>query len=199
MFRATTMLDKTWAFLQSLRKTKVFYVDAKTGTLLEEVHQSVYGLNYQAEREVRQLRTLPRIICLCGSTRFKDAILAASERFTMGGNIVLAPNVFGREATDEGKNTHTVLVSEAEKALLDALHFRKIDLSDRVHVVNLDGYIGRSVHNEVRYAVENDKFVTFEHPWVIPWDVHSDRPISTRYYLAAVANRIEVDRGGREE
>jgi hypothetical protein len=68
---------------------------------------------------------------------------AANRDLTLGGCIVLAPGVFrhsGDTMTDE------------QKVSLDALHFRKIDLADRVLVVNPGGYIGESTRREIEYA-----------------------------------------------
>ena len=47
---------------------------------------------------------------------------------------------------------------------LDALHLRKIDLADRVLVVNPGGYIGDSTSREIAYAQATDKPVSFTHP-----------------------------------
>lgn len=54
-------------------------------------------------------------------------------------------------------------VSEDEKAVLDALHLRKIDLADRILVVNPDGYIGESTSREIAYAKAAGKPVSFTH------------------------------------
>ena len=47
--------------------------------------------------------------------------------------------------------------------MLAALHRRKIDIADRVHIVNPDGYIGPSTASEVEYAEAAGKEVTYEH------------------------------------
>jgi hypothetical protein len=38
------------------------------------------------------------------------------------------------------------------KANLDELHLRKIDMADEILVLNVDGYVGESTSNEIRYA-----------------------------------------------
>ena len=50
------------------------------------------------------------------------------------------------------------------KEMLDELHLRKIDLSDRVEVVNPGGYIGESTANEINYALKTGKPVTYMEP-----------------------------------
>jgi len=88
--------------------------------------------------------TRPRIVCLCGSTRFRDQFAAVNRELTLAGQIVIAPGVF--------VHADDVPISDQEKASLDALHLAKIDLADEVFVVNVDGYIGSSTANEITYA-----------------------------------------------
>lgn len=95
----------------------------------------------------------PEIVCLCGSTRFKDEFVEENERLTLEGKIVLTVGIFG--------HADDVEFDDDEKEMLDALHKRKIDLADRVHVINVDGYIGDSTESEIEYAEERDIPVTY--------------------------------------
>jgi hypothetical protein len=40
---------------------------------------------------------------------------------------------------------------------MDELHFRKIDISDEIFIVNYDDYIGASTTNEIEYAKKLEK------------------------------------------
>lgn len=40
-------------------------------------------------------------------------------------------------------------------------HYRKIDLSDGIYVVNIDGHIGNSVRKEIEYAKKHNKEVIY--------------------------------------
>ena len=95
----------------------------------------------------------PLIIVLCGSTRFKREFEAATRDFSLAGHIVLSVGLFAH--ADLGGDAETVL-GEGEKARLDYLHLRKIDLADSVYVVDgeVDGrpYIGQSTAREIAYA-----------------------------------------------
>ncbi|MFB7874278.1 hypothetical protein ACFC06_03430 [Nocardia sp. NPDC056064] len=91
----------------------------------------------------------PEIVCICGSVRFADEMRKANRDLTFAGVIVVAPG-----EADE-------VVSAEQKALLDALHLRKIDLADRVLVVNPHGYIGESTRREIAYARATGKPVSF--------------------------------------
>jgi hypothetical protein len=52
-------------------------------------------------------------------------------------------------------------LTEYEKDLLGELHRIKIDLSDSIYVVNVDGYIGESVKKEIEYAKERGKEIIY--------------------------------------
>lgn len=93
----------------------------------------------------------PKIVCLCGSTKFKDTFEKVNALETIKGNIVLSVGFF----------IHQENTSEATKAALDQLHFRKIDLADEIFVLNVDGYIGESTANEITYAFIQGKPVRF--------------------------------------
>jgi hypothetical protein len=54
--------------------------------------------------------------------------------------------------------------SRLRRTALDALHLRKIDLADRVLVVNPGGYIGESTSREIAYAHATGKPISFTEP-----------------------------------
>ena len=79
------------------------------------------------------------IVCLSGSMRFFPEMLSLAALLTKQGKIVLAPF-----ATKDGN-------TDADAAL-DALHQRKIAMSEMVYVVAVDGYVGESTRREIAYA-----------------------------------------------
>lgn len=99
----------------------------------------------------------PEIVCLCGSTRFAAAMLAANRDLTLAGVIVLAPGVLAHHGPDAE-------IADGQKARLGELHLRKIDLADRVLVVNPGGYVGESTSREIAYARATGKPVSFTDP-----------------------------------
>ena len=101
----------------------------------------------------------PEIVCICGSTRFVDEMRAANRELTFAGVIVVAPGVFLR-----AEDHQDALLTNEQKAALDALHLRKIDLADRVLVVNPGGYIGESTSREIAYAHATGKPISFTDP-----------------------------------
>lgn len=95
----------------------------------------------------------PEIVCICGSVRSAEEMREANRDLTFAGVIVVAPG-----EADEA-------ISIEQKTLLDALHLRKIDLADRVLVVNPRGYIGESTRREIAYARATGKPVSFTAPF----------------------------------
>lgn len=89
----------------------------------------------------------PEIVCLCGSTRFKDAFIEATEQLTIVGKIVLSVGLFSH-VDSKYKN----VITEEVKAQLEELHKRKIDLADYILVLNVGGYIGESTRSEIEYT-----------------------------------------------
>lgn len=102
----------------------------------------------------------PEIVCICGSTRFVHEMSAANRDLTFAGAIVVAPGVFLRTEDHEADE----LITDEQKTALDALHLRKIDLADRVLVVNPGGYIGESTSREIAYAHATGKPASFTDP-----------------------------------
>lgn len=111
--------------------------------------------------------TRPEIVVLCGSTRFYDEFQQANYHLTMSGKIVLSvgfyPHAKARHGHGEG-----VGHDSTEKIALDELHKRKIDLADRVLVLNVGGYIGDSTRSEIAYATEHGKPIDWLEPLNAP-------------------------------
>jgi hypothetical protein len=81
--------------------------------------------------EVQRIK--PTIVCLCGSTWFRETFQRVNRQETLAGKIVLAPGCF--QGDDDSDWSSEV------KQRLDELHLRKIDLADEILVVNVGGYI----------------------------------------------------------
>lgn len=120
----------------------------------------------------------PKIVCLCGSTRFWKQFQEANYRETMAGNIVLTVGFYPHASQQRVKVDGCMGEQEAvvtivhphgenvgctpeEKIALDHLHFRKIDLADEVLVLNVGGYIGESTRNEINYATKMGKVIRY--------------------------------------
>ncbi|REE69657.1 hypothetical protein A8990_13254 [Paenibacillus taihuensis] len=101
-----------------------------------------------------------KIITLCGSTKFKDQFEQANAFLTLQGNIVISLAFF------EQSEGFEITAEQAE--LLGKLHFSKIDLSDEIFVIDVNGYIGSSTRREIEYANERGKGVHYYSDGVNP-------------------------------
>lgn len=103
----------------------------------------------------------PRIVCLCGSTRFYGEFQQANYDLTMQGAVVLSVGFYPHAKAEHGHG-EGVGHDSAEKVMLDELHKRKIDLADEVLVVSDEtGYFGESTAGEIAYAAACGKPVRF--------------------------------------
>lgn len=97
----------------------------------------------------------PKVVCLCGSTRFYKEFMRLNYEETMAGRIVLSVGFYPHavnEVHGEG-----VGITPEQKVALDELHKRKIDLADEILVINIGDYIGDSTRSEVEYAMKTNK------------------------------------------
>ncbi len=121
---------------------------------LERAKDDVKALVSEVERLRGVVASRPKIVCICGSTRFAEQMNRAAERETLAGRIVVRPEVvsYSRESDPQR-------VAPEVKAALDELHKRKIDLADEVLVINVGGYVGDSTGGEIAYAQEHGKLI----------------------------------------
>lgn len=94
-----------------------------------------------------------KVITLCGSTKFKKQFEQANAYLTLQGNIVIGLAFF--------EQSEGIEISGETAELLGNIHFRKIDLSDEIFVIDVDGYIGSSTRKEIEYATEKGKTVRY--------------------------------------
>ncbi len=101
----------------------------------------------------------PTIVTLCGSTRFYREFQRANYEETMAGRIVLSVGFYWHASVE----THGEQwgCTPEQKVALDWLHFRKIELSDEILVLNVGGYIGESTRNEIAHAKKCGKRIRY--------------------------------------
>lgn len=113
--------------------------------------------------EAKKLLGLPRIVVICGSTRFMAEMNEADLRETEAGRIVVKP---GCDLKAPHELWSDPIEAKALKARLDELHRAKIRLADEVLIVG--DYIGDSTRAEIAYARDLGKPMRFTHPEVDP-------------------------------
>jgi len=105
----------------------------------------------------------PKIITICGSTRFADLHQIIKWEFEKDGGVICLTINYLPESYMRAKKLKLEHIGEQEgnKEILDELHFRKIDISDEVFIINRDGYIGESTRNEINYAKNKGKIIRY--------------------------------------
>lgn len=133
--------------------------DCFNTAIVDDDFPRVKSVMHRCLNEVAQdlisLRGVP-IVCLCGSTKFKEEYETWNHNLTMKGCIVLSVGSFIHA------DKHFVTVDE--KLALDDLHKRKIDLADTVYIINPKGYIGDSTRSEIEYAQKRNKDIQYLEP-----------------------------------
>jgi len=89
---------------------------------------------------------------ICGSMRFEQEMkeIAYDLEARKGYNVLQC-------IYSEGD----IVPTDEELLRLADAHYRKIDLSDGIYVVNIGGYIGESVKKEIEYAEQQGKEVIY--------------------------------------
>ena len=93
-----------------------------------------------------------KVITLCGSLKFQKDMMIVAEKMALEGNCVLTPVypiLENCERTDE----------QLEK--LKQAHFKRIELSDAILVINVNNYIGNSTNLEIEYAKKLEKEIIY--------------------------------------
>lgn len=83
-----------------------------------------------------------KIITLCGSMQFENKMIEIAAKLELEGNVVIQCIYFPQNKK----------LSNFELELLSKLHYKKIEISDAIYVVNINGYIGEATKNEIEYA-----------------------------------------------
>ena len=93
-----------------------------------------------------------KVITLCGSLKFKKEMMIIAEKMALKGNCILTP-VYPTSENYER--------TEEQLSMLKEEHFKKIELSDSILVVNVNGYIGNSTKLEIEYAKKLGKEIMY--------------------------------------
>lgn len=92
-----------------------------------------------------------KIITICGSLKYQKEIMDVAEKLALKGNCVLTP-VYPVSNNERTENQLMLLKEE---------HFKKIELSDEIMVVNVNNYIGDSTKLEMDYANKLNKKIIY--------------------------------------
>lgn len=83
-----------------------------------------------------------KVVTICGSMKFKQEMIEKAFELEVKDNYAVIQCVYKNDNNDEKVNL--------EK--LSKIHFKKIEISDAIYVVNVGGYIGNQTKKEIEYA-----------------------------------------------
>ncbi len=94
-----------------------------------------------------------KIVTICGSMKFKEKMIEIVKDLEIKDKYVVIQCIYSNDK-----------FSDNEQSILADLHYKKIDISDAIYVVNVDGYIGSSTGKEVEYAKKLGKEIMYLEP-----------------------------------
>lgn len=87
---------------------------------------------------------------ICGSMRFEKEMKEIAFQLETQKGMNILQCIYSAEA-----------LTANELEALSVAHKQKIDISDGIYVLNMDGYIGRSVAEEIEYAKRHGKEILY--------------------------------------
>lgn len=96
-----------------------------------------------------------KIVTICGSMKFQKLMMEVAEKLELEEQYIVIQCVY----FDKSR-----VLTSREMNILNELHYRKIEMSDAVYVVNAGGYIGEATQKEIEYARSLNKDVLFLEP-----------------------------------
>ena len=94
-----------------------------------------------------------KVVTICGSMRFKDKMMEVAKELEIKNKYIVIQCVY---TTDK--------FSEEEQQILADLHYKKIEISDAIYVVNVNVYIGNSTSKEIEQAKKLGKEIMYLEP-----------------------------------
>ena len=91
-----------------------------------------------------------KIVTICGSMKFKDKMIEMAKELEIKNKYIVIQCVYS-----DGK------FNKEEQQILSDLHYKKIEISDAIYVINVDGYIGSSTAKEIEYAKKLGKEIMY--------------------------------------
>ena len=93
-----------------------------------------------------------KIITICGSLKVQKEMMEMAEKMALDGYCVLTP-------TYPVSNNLNITDNQLKK--LKEEHYKRIELSDIILVMNVNNYIGESTSLEIKYATKLGKEIIY--------------------------------------
>ena len=93
-----------------------------------------------------------KVVTICGSMKFAEEMQQIATELEIKNGWCVIQCVYGVDAL----NPIQLEIDNIVNA-----HWKKIDISDAIYVVNIGGYIGNSTKNEIEYAKKLGKEIIY--------------------------------------
>ena len=93
-----------------------------------------------------------RVITICGSLRFQEEMMKVAQEMVLKGDCILTPTY---KILKDMEPTYNQLTKITEA------HFKRIELSDAILVLNINNYIGVNTILEIEYAKKLGKEILY--------------------------------------
>lgn len=93
-----------------------------------------------------------KIVTICGSLKFQKEMVEEAQKLAFEGICVLTPVYPVLE---------NIKITKERLKFLKEEHFKKIELSDYIYVIDKDGYIGESTKLEIEHAKSLGKDIVY--------------------------------------
>ncbi len=91
-----------------------------------------------------------KVVTVCGSLRFEKEMIQIAAELETKKNYCVIQCVYGLNN-----------ITEEKKKRIGEIHYKKIDKSDAIYVVNIGGNIGESTKKEIAYAKAHEKEIIY--------------------------------------
>ena len=93
-----------------------------------------------------------KVITICGSMRYSKEMMKIAEKLELKDGYAVIQCIY---------NVNGLKYEGLDASILDRIHRKKIDISDAIYIVNIDGYIGESTKKEIEYAHQHGKEIIY--------------------------------------
>lgn len=96
-----------------------------------------------------------KVVTICGSMKFAEQMIKIAFDLEVKHTFAVLQCVYNQKDSE---------IEEADYNKLGKIHKKKIEISDAIYMVNIDGYIGDSTNNEIKFALSQGKEVIYHEP-----------------------------------
>ncbi|MBE7076924.1 MAG: hypothetical protein E7374_03410 [Clostridiales bacterium] len=93
-----------------------------------------------------------KVVTICGGLKFQKEMQSISRDLTLNNGWCVIQCVYEIDKTK---------ITQLEIDNMVKAHYKKIEISDAIYVVNINGYIGNSTKNEIEYAKSLNKEIIY--------------------------------------